>query len=154
MNEQDNTRHITKLEKHIEDTKSNIKYSLDRFDVLIITLSSGGIVFSLGFLKDIVSSANVTNFVLLKIAWMFFGSAIISNLFSQVTAYFASKSEIKCSKNIIRIKRGKEPKGDQAKYEHNQKMANTATMALNGTSLILLIAAIVLLIIFMNINLN
>ena len=149
-----NKRFVKKLEEHIENTNLNLKYSLDRFDILIISLSSGGLIFSMGFIKNILSPNVEINFVLLKISWILFGSSIIINLFSQVTGYFANKLEIKISKNLIRHERGKPLKGDQDQFEKNHKFYNSLTKYLNGSSLILLIGAVVLLIIFVSINLN
>jgi hypothetical protein len=154
MGDKENKRFIKKLEIHIENTRSNLKYSLDRFDILIIALSSGGLVFSMGFIKDIISPEVETNFLLLKIAWILFGSSIISNLLSQVTGYFANKLEIRITKNIIRQEREKPIKGNKEKDECNKKIVNYLTYFLNGTSLVLLIGAVILLIIFLSTNLK
>jgi len=152
-NKKKKKRFIRNLEKHIENTNLNLKYSLDRFDILIISLSSGGLIFSIGFVKDILSPEDNINYVLLKISWIFFGSSIISNLLSQVTAYFANKWEIKISKNLIRKEKGKSLIGNQFRFEENHKLYNSLTKILNGASLILLIGAVVLLIVFVSINL-
>jgi len=149
-----NKRFIKNLEKHIDNTNQNLKYSLDRFDILIISLSSGGLIFSMGFVKDILSSDTEINYILLKISWILFGGSIISNLLSQVTGYFANSLEIKISKNIIRQERGKSFKGDQNKFEKNHRRYNSLTKYLNGSSLTFLIGAVILLIIFVSINLN
>ena len=67
-NEVIDTNYIEKLEKHIESTKSNIKYSIDRFDILIIAICSGGLVFSLNFVKNILVSKVGCDFILVKIS--------------------------------------------------------------------------------------
>jgi len=149
-----NKRFIKKLEKHIENTDSNLKYSLDRFDILIVTLSSGGLVFSMGFIKDILPLNTEINYILLKLSWILFGSSIVSNLFSQVTGYFSNKLEIKISKNLIRLERGKSVKGDQIQLEKNHNLYDSLTKYLNGASLVLLMTAVVLLIIFVSNNLK
>ena len=154
VKENKNKRFIKKLENHIKNTNSNIKYSLDRFDILIISLSSGGLVFSMGFVKDIISNQENINYLLLKIAWIFFGTAIISNLLSQITGYTANKLEIRITKNIIREEREKQIKGNPKSDEINVKTANFLTHLSNGLSLVLLVGAIILLIIFMSNNLK
>ena len=149
-----NKRYIKNLEKHIEGTTQNMKYSLDRFDILIITLSSGGLIFSIGFVKDILDSYAEINFILLKLSWILFGGSVITNLVSQITGYLANRLEIKISRNLIRNERGKTLKGNQYKYKNRHKLNNLLTNFLNGASLILLVGAIVLLIIFVSINLK
>jgi len=154
MDDKENTRYIKNLELHKENTRSNLKYSLDRFDILIITLSSGGLIFSMGFVRDIITPDIEINFLLLKIAWIFFGASIISNLISQVTGYFANKLEIRITRNLIRQERNKPINENHKMVEKNKKSANNLTYLLNATSLALLIGAIILLIIFMSINLK
>jgi hypothetical protein len=152
--DKDRERYIKNLQIHKENTSSNLKYSSDRFDILIITLSSGGIVFSMGFVKDIISPKVEIDFLLLKIAWIFFGSSIVSNLISQVTGYFANLYENRITKNIIRHERGKPIIGDQEENIRIRKFINLLTYLLNGTSFLLFIAAVILLIVFININLK
>lgn len=47
-------RYIEKLEAHIKSCKEASDYSIGRFDILIITLASGALGFSMSFIKDIV----------------------------------------------------------------------------------------------------
>jgi len=143
-------RFIKNLEDHKQKTLENLKYSLDRFDILIISISSGGLVFSMGFLKDIIPKTPPVNFLLLKISWILFGLAIVLNLFSQVTGYYANNFELKITKNIIRLERKKEMIGNQANFENKKKILNFFTNLFNGFSLILLISGIVLFVIFMS----
>jgi hypothetical protein len=152
--EDDNERDIRNLENHIENTRANINYSLDRFDILIITLSSGGLVFSMGFIKDIIPKDVVVDYTLLKIAWISFGAAIIANFLSQITGYLANKYEKRIAKNRIREKKGNDIIGNQENYKRYKKINNFLTNLLNLISLILLTNAIILLIIFMSINLK
>ena len=93
-------RFISNLEAHKEKTVANLKYSIDRFDILIISISSGGLVFSMGFIKDIISKMPPVDFLLLKISWILFGLAIVLNLLSQVTSYYANTFELKITKNL------------------------------------------------------
>ncbi|NCA84412.1 MAG: hypothetical protein EOM83_02435 [Clostridia bacterium] len=149
-----NKRYIKNLEYHIEGTKANIKYSLDRFDILIISLSSGGLIFSMGFIKDILPKDIEINFLLLKISWILFGASIMINLLSQVTGYYANKMEIKISKNIIRQEKKNEMIGNQQHFESMKKIFNSLTNVFNGLCLFFLIGGVVFLIIFVSANLN
>jgi hypothetical protein len=143
-------RFIRNMKDHKEKTIANLKYSLDRFDILIISISSGGLVFSMGFVKDIISDATKIDFLLLKISWIFFGLSIILNLLSQVTAYYANNFELRITKNIIRKERKCELIGNQSKLENKKNILNFLTNLFNGSSLILLITGIILFVIFMS----
>ncbi len=141
-------RYIQKLEAHIEKTNANLKYSIDRFDILIISISSGGLVFSMGYVKDILSKNIQNDFTLLKISWIFFGTSIILNLLSQVTSYYANKYEISISRNLIRQERDKPMTGNQPKFECRKRLFDFLTNLFNLISLLLLISAIIILIVF------
>ena len=142
--ENNNERYIQKLENHIDSTKDAVKYSLERFDILIISLSTSGLILSIGFVKNIINDFDKVNLTLLKISWLLFALALISNLFSQVTGYFANKKEIRISINLIRKKRGKSIKGNQDKMEKSKKIFDSFTNWLNGVCLACLILAIVI----------
>ena len=148
LQSEDKTRYINKLEKHIEQAKDSAKYSLDRFDILIISLSTCSLIFSIGFVKDIIPNLNDINTTLLKLAWLFFLISLIANLISQVSGYYANKYDIKITQNIIREKRNKKMKGNQNLYKQICKYLNYATIWLNGLSLILLISGLIALIVF------
>ena len=144
---------IDKLESHIEKANSNLKYSIDRFDILIISISSGGLVLSMGFVKDLLSDKINIDFTLLKISWILFAFSIVFNLISQVTGYYANKYDIMVTKNIIRKEKEKPIIGNQDKLESQEKHMNNSTMILNATSLISLILGIAIMVVFMSINL-
>ncbi len=144
---------IEKLELHIEKANSNLKYSIDRFDILIISISSGGLVFSMGFVKDLLSGKCNIDFTLLKISWILFTISITFNLLSQVSGYYASRYDIKVTKNIIRKKKEKSMIGNQCKLELREKIMNNLTMIFNATSLFILISGISIMVVFMSINL-
>jgi len=144
---------IEKLELHIEKANSNLKYSIDRFDILIISISSGGLVFSMGFVKDLLSGKCNIDFTLLKISWILFTISITFNLLSQVSGYYASRYDIKVTKNIIRKKKEKSMIGNRCKLELREKIMNNLTMIFNATSLFILISGISIMVVFMSINL-
>lgn len=141
-------RYIKNLEIHIENTNSNIKYALDRFDILIISISSGGLVFSMGFVKDLLPKEQIIDLLYLKISWILFGLSIIFNLLSQVTSYYANKFEITISQNLIRLERKESEICNQNSVECKKKIFNFMTNFLNWSSFFLLVTAILMLIHF------
>jgi len=141
-------RYIGKLEKHIEATRESSRYSSDRFDILIISLSTSALILTMGFVNNILETSPNTNPILLKTSWLFFVLALISNLISQVSGYFTNTYEIKISTNLVRIERGKEPKGKQKRFIIWSSILNWATLILNGLSLIFLITGIIILVKF------
>jgi hypothetical protein len=145
-----NQRFITNLDEHKKRTIENLKYSNDRFDILVISISSGGLVFSMGFIKDVLTNTKTIDFSLLKISWIFFGAAIIFNLLSQVSGYIANKYELKITTNLIRQERGKEIYGNQERFEGIKAISDIITNILNGLSLLLLISAIVIFVVFIS----
>lgn len=157
MENQDNqksdaNRYIDKLEAHIESTSKIVKYSLERFDILIISLSGGGLVLSISLVKDVIKNFEKVDHTLLKITWVFFGISLVLNLFSQITSYYANKEEIKISKNLIRQKREKPLTHKLEKLECVKVILNFFTVSLNALCVLSFVVAILLLIIFMNNN--
>lgn len=144
---------IERLEKHNENVSQSIKYSVDRFDILVISLSSGGIALCTTFAKDILEVFPCINIILLKLASVLFGFTIVLNLFSQVTAYYACKREFQAVKNLIRDIKGKPKQGNQSKLEKSKVGFNSTTHILNAICLFSLTTAIVLVAVFMFIKL-
>jgi hypothetical protein len=141
-------RYIKNLEVHIENALLNSKYALDRFDILIISISSGGLVFSMGFVKDLLPKDQIIDLLFLKISWILFGLSIIFNLLSQVTSYYANKYEISISRYLIGLERKESQIGNQNNLECKKKIFNSITYFFNWSSLVLLILAILILIHF------
>lgn len=140
--------YIQQLKDHIKCCEDAMKYSMDRFDILIITLSSGALGFSMSFIKDIAKSNNYNYLILLKFSWLLFGSSLILNLISQVTSYFAHKYEMRISKSLIKKERGKAGIPNERGLEKTKKFFDSCTNYLNFISLLSLILGIVVLIIF------
>lgn len=150
--ESKNERYIKKLEEHISYTQKAVDYSLERFDILIISLSTSGLILSVGFVKDIIKDFENINPILLKISWLLFALSLIVNLLSQVTGYLANKYEITISKNLIRKERNNKINVNVAKLEFYKRLFDFKTNFLNILSLLSLITAIILLIVFISNN--
>jgi len=146
--EEDKKRYIEKLEKYIESCEEAATYSIQRFDILIISLASGGLVLSIGFVKDVIQNFHKTDTSTLKVSWFLFGITLIVNLLSQVTGYLANNLDIRTSRNLIRIERGKDPKGNQDRLLKIVTFYNVGTNILNLTSIATLIGAIIFMITF------
>jgi len=136
-------RYLEKLEKHKDDVSSAAKYSSDRFDILIISLSSTSLILSVGFVETLIGSTS-GNILFLKLAWIAFSFSIISNLISQVTGYLTNIYEIKISTNLIRKERDIEMKGKQTRLYSISSILNDTTISLNILSLGTLILGIIL----------
>ena len=147
------SRFITNLEKHIEKASEHKKYSVDRFDILVISISTTSLVFSIGFVKDFVKDNVDINYGLLKIAWLFFTLTIIINLISQINGYYANDYDISVTKNILKEKRGFKMVGKQKKLMSMCNFFNGTTQILNFVSLICILTGIITLIIFFSNNL-
>lgn len=145
-------RYIRNLEKHVESTKDSTKYSSDRFDVLIISLSTSALVFSIGFVNDVIENLSGINTSLLKTSWLLFVLAIISNLISQATGYFANKFEVTISNNLIKEERGKPLPDNQKSLDSKKSKFDNTTLWLNGASFICLLGGICLIVLFFSNN--
>lgn len=141
-------RYLEKLEKHKEDSRISAKYSSDRFDILIISLSTMSLILSIGFIKDFVKGNECIDLTLIKLAWFVFSASIISNLISQITGYFTNIYEIKIDTNLIREEREKKMKGENNSFIKISNLLNISTLILNGFSFLGLIIGIILITIF------
>lgn len=147
--QQKTDRTIEKLEKHVEKAEKAAEYSIVRFDLLIISLSTGALLLSINYTKEITAHAHVGY---LKFSWLVFAVCIISNLLSQVTGYFANTKDISATKNIIRTKRKKPIKGDQSRLEAWCTRFKKATLWLNLLSLLTFIGGVAGLIVYFSNN--
>ncbi len=100
-----------------------------QFDRQIIYLSGGALVFSIGFVKDIIGNEEPVCKWMLILSWVCFSVALIINLFS----YLSTKKAI--DHDIL----GKE------KYS---KLFNTLTNILNWISILNLLTGLFLVILF------
>ena len=109
-------------------------YAQEEFDKLIVYLSSGGLVLTVGFVKDLVDLSEVCWKFLLILSWAGFIISLILILLSHRSAIKSSTLELG----------GKEDESD----DQDQK-----TERLNLFSFIVLIVAIIVFVVFISINL-
>lgn len=143
------TGYIEALELHRQRCKEASDYALKRFDILIITLSSGALAFSMGFIKDVVGISNNVNFILIKLAWISFGAAVILNLISQITSYYANILESNIIASLIKKEKGKKPLAKECQWELGKSIFDACTIYLNGISFLCFATGTILLITFM-----
>ena len=142
--------HLTDLKDYLTKAEGRVKYALERFDILIISLSSGGLVLALNLFKNFQDKCINKDF--LKLSWLFFSLALIINLLSQVTGYLANKYDIKGTKNEIYKIEKKEVKGNQKLIDKYQYISDFLTKWFNILSFLTLSAGIVLLVLFINLK--
>jgi hypothetical protein len=143
-------KYINQLQDYVKTTEKAMDYSIERFDILIISLSTSGLILSIGFVKDIIKDFSKVNPILLKTTWLLFACSLIMNLVSQVTGYYAHKFDLKVTKDILRTEKGKESIINIKRNECYHKILNFSTITLNGGSLACLIAGIITMIIFIS----
>lgn len=139
-------KYILELKEYKKSAELRLKYSIERFDILIISLSSGGLVLGINLYSNFKSAEKD----LINYAWVSFSIALILNLTSQISGYFANKYDIKCTNNLI-----DETERDQKNInvEINETMKtifNYITYVLNFTSFVCLITGIIQLSMFIN----
>ena len=99
--------YIAKLEKHADNLRSANFYSIQRIDLLIISISSAGIYASLEIMKYVMASEllkpdQVAGFnIYFKITSLLFIVAIITNFVSQWTAHKGTSYSIESTKKEI-----------------------------------------------------
>ena len=143
-------KYIGQLQNYVDSIQKAMDYSIERFDILIISLSTSGLILSIGFVKDIIKDFTKVNPILLKVTWLLFASSLVMNLISQVTGYYANKFDLKVTRDLIRTEKGKKSKINVRRTDFFHKTLNSGTMLLNGCSLVSLISGIIVLIIFIS----
>jgi hypothetical protein len=67
---------------HKKQAWEDIQSSTDSYDQSLLTLSSGGLGLSIGFIKDIVPLQHATWLILLYVSWVAFGLCILTTVVS------------------------------------------------------------------------
>jgi hypothetical protein len=109
-------------------------YAQEEFDKLIVYLSSGGLVLTVGFVKDLVDLSSAFWKFLLILSWSGFIISLILILLSHRSAIKASTLELK----------GLNDESDDQDHK---------TERLNFSSFIVLITAVIIFVVFISINL-
>ncbi|MEM1260479.1 MAG: hypothetical protein AAGH81_18285 [Bacteroidota bacterium] len=142
--------HLVALKEYLTKAEGRVKYALERFDILIISLSSGGLVLALNLFKNFQDVCIDKHF--LKLSWLFFSLALIINLLSQVTGYLANKYDIKGTRNEIYKIEKKDLLGNQKWIDEYQNISDFLTKWLNILSFFTLATGIILMVLFINLK--
>lgn len=144
-----------KYDDRKKELLSSRKEAENQFDKLIIYISAGAFVFSVGFVKDIVGENHEPQFkLILVLSWCLFGLSLLTTLLSQVTF----KTAIDYLLKKINLKEQIENK-EKEKSDANQKILKKLTRkkkaydgiskGLNISSLVCLLLGAILLMIFL-----
>lgn len=145
-------RYLAKLESYVVNCKESQRYSSDRFDVLIISLSTTALVLSIGFIKNIFPDLVEIPTGNLKTSWLLYVLSISFNLISQTTSYYGSHYDIKCVKSEIEFELGKEHHQKHKKFDKLSRRFGNCTVILNQLSLLLFVVATGFIIFFLSNN--
>jgi len=131
----DNSALVEVDNNYLEQIQKIRTYSSEQLDKQIVYLAGGGLVFTIGFIKNIVDISKSTNLTLLFVAWILFVTTLVLNLVSH-------KSSIKAMDLELQLEHKKSDSWDNA------------TDWLNSISILSLVLAIILFIIFVSLNIQ
>lgn len=136
---------MQKLDKHAEHLRLVRYYSIQRIDLLIISLSGAGIYACFELLKYIDTDVVLTKYpevgTPFKWAGILFTLAIISNFISQWTSYKGSSISLESTKMEIHAEENNE-KPNTKLLDHKAKKLNEITDWLNLSSNFFMIAGL------------
>jgi hypothetical protein len=145
-------RYLEKLENYVVACKESQRYSSDRFDILIISLSTTALILSVGFTKNLFPDLANLSTGILKTSWLLYVLSICSNLISQITSYYGVKYDVRCVKSEIEFELGNGHDTEYLKFERLCKRFGACTEVLNFSSLLLFIFATGILMNFLSTN--
>lgn len=146
-----------KIKKEIEEigekkVKANesAKYSTDRIDIVVISLSTGAIALTINIFTNLQPFTYSNLVWFLKFSLLSFAFSIISNLISQITSFYHFKLKIERFDMQIKNLKANNKKDCEKSKSHKTKMLiyNRITDILNHMSTYLLIFGIILLLLY------
>ncbi|MFN5555404.1 MAG: hypothetical protein ACK57K_02260 [Chryseotalea sp.] len=148
MNEEQKFK-LDRWVKHEERSLSNKWYAIGRIDLLIISISGGGLFVMFETFKFVREQKLEMDLSLLKCGAIFFAAAIIVNFISQVFGFYANKYEAEFANNNIKKEIGKEVDDLVfAKLDVKIDFLNPALNIANSTSVLAMFVGIILLAVF------
>lgn len=141
--------------EYLKSTKENISYSQKRTDLLIISISGGGLYVLLETLREFkTGNVDIENINILIVSGVILLTGIVINFISQITSYHANRYEeeyINLELNKICEKKKKKKKLitiEQKEADKENRKFNKATNILNYISIILMLLGVTLLVYF------
>lgn len=153
-NEQ-NQFYISELESYVKILRANREYSMQRFDILTISIAGGGIYTCFELMRFIYTSKYLNLEQIQSLNWYYkvtaviFTLVIIANFFSQWTAYKSTSLAIEFTK--MTIYKAKNMEVDEAKiptYQRKSDRFGNITGRLNVVTISLLVIALTCMILF------
>lgn len=143
-------KEIEEIGEKKQKANESVKYSTDRIDIVVISLSTGAIALTINIFTNLqpFTSSNLVWF--LKFSLLSFTLSIISNLISQITSFYHFKLKIeRFDMQIKNLKENKERESKESK-SHKDRMSsyNRITDFLNHISTYMLILGIILLLLY------
>lgn len=126
-----------------------------QFDKLVIYISAGAFVFSVGFVKDIVGDNHQPQLkLILVLSWCLFGLSLLTTLLSQLTFKAAIDNLLKKINLKEQIENKKKENSETNKelliqFTHRKKVYDGISKGLNVSSLTCLFLGAILLMIFL-----
>ncbi|MEP0266521.1 hypothetical protein [Dokdonia sp.] len=135
---------------HLTNTRDRTNYALRRMDLLIISISGGGIFLIFQILKTQAAGQIILDSTsLLKFSGLVFLLSIIANFASQITGYRANDFEEKYTiQQISNIEGNEIDKCQQKIYDSKSIYYTKATNILNMVSTVLMFLGLILLVYF------
>jgi hypothetical protein len=143
---------IQAWEKHYSSSKEKEFYSIQRIDLLVISIS-GACIYIVFEILRFLNSANVSNIqsctILLKVSAIFSALAISINFLSQIFGYHANKYEAIYSREVINQLEG-DTKDDEKldQIDHKSKQYNKLTGIANVSATIFMVVGIIILVVY------
>lgn len=145
-----NDNEISQLRDKKEKANDSLKYSTDRIDIVVITISTAAIAHTTNILSKLTNEV-CDNFVyLIKISLSFFVISIIFNLLSQMTAFHHFRLKIERFDLLIKKEKKNEEIDESKIFELKSKMNtyNRITNFFNHSSTYSLILGIIFLLLY------
>lgn len=140
-------RKVAEWTKWIDKTEKSIEYSTNRFDILVITMSSSFLTLSVGYFRLVEKPIEFCTSLWIYSAWIFFAICLISNLLSQVSSYVANRSELSAARMYLDdLLEGTNTNTDR--LDSLATKYNTFTHTLNITSLTSIIIGVIAVLVF------
>jgi hypothetical protein len=146
----DNSEYIKKLEKYAESLRLVKSYSIQRIDLLVISLSGAGIYTCFETMKYIDKIDTLKNYPSIytpfKISGGMFILSIVCNVISQWSSYKGSSIALKSTlKTIYAEENGQDCDDETNKLDAKAGRYNNFTDPVNIFSIVLMIAGLVVL---------
>lgn len=135
--------------KHKDNATANLKYSISRIDLLIISISGAGIYIIFETLRFINEQSWKADLTLLKVAGCLFAGAILFNFCSQWAGYWTNYYEEQYSELMISDTRNESVNGkDLEKYDNLVRRFGYALRICNILSTVTMFVGMAILILF------